>query len=122
MAAEYGFNPVPRSQAKILMGHHQESPYIPISDIDIPDTPVVRAVDKYVKAELSSETYNHSVRVYFYGIADGDLISWLGQAIVRNHFPGWEYTPEVFPTLFIVDDRCITLHAYFTISEPHQRI
>lgn len=67
MAAEYGFNPVPRSQTKILEGYHKESLYIPIGDIEIPDSPVVRAVDKYVKAELSPETYNHSVRVYFYG-------------------------------------------------------
>jgi hypothetical protein len=67
MAAQNGFNPVPRSQAKILKGHQKESPYITITDIYIPDTPVVRAVDEYVKAELSPATYNHSVRVYFYG-------------------------------------------------------
>ena len=67
MASEFGFNPVLRSQAKILEGHQRESPYIPIGDIEIPDTPIVRAIEKYVKAELSPETYNHSVRVYFYG-------------------------------------------------------
>jgi cyanamide hydratase len=71
MAAYFGFNPVPRSQAQILKGHQKESPYIPIADIEIPDTPVVRAVDQYVKAELSPETYNHSVRVYFYGYIPG---------------------------------------------------
>ena len=67
MAAEYGFNPLPRSQEKLLKGHRKDSPYVPIGDIAVPDTMVVRAIDEYVKKELSRETYNHSVRVYFYG-------------------------------------------------------
>jgi hypothetical protein len=29
-----------------------------------------------------------------------DFVSLLGQAIVRNHFPDWEYTPEVFHVPF----------------------
>jgi len=74
MASEYGFNPVFRSQVKILEGHQKESPYIAIGNIEIPDTPVVRAIEKYVKAELSPQTYNHSVRVYFYG----SVYPWLG--------------------------------------------
>ena len=68
MAAEYGFNPLPRSQEKLLKGHRKDSPYISIDEITIPDTKVVRAVDEYVKKELNQETYNHSVRVYFYGM------------------------------------------------------
>jgi cyanamide hydratase len=67
MTSEYGFDAVPRSQEKLLKGHNKESPYIPRSDISVPDTPVVRAVEEYVKKELSPETYNHSVRVYYYG-------------------------------------------------------
>lgn len=68
MAAEYGFNLLPRSQEKLLKGHKKDSPYISIDDIIVPDTKVVRTVEEYVKKELSPETYNHSVRVYFYGI------------------------------------------------------
>lgn len=67
MAAEYGFNPLPRSQEKLLRGHRKDSPYISLEDIPVPDTKIVRAVDEYVKKELSLETYNHSVRVYYYG-------------------------------------------------------
>jgi cyanamide hydratase len=70
MTSEYGFDAVPRSQAKLLKGHNKESPYIPASDISVPDTPVVRAVVEYVKKELSPETYNHCVRVYYYGMMD----------------------------------------------------
>jgi hypothetical protein len=123
MAAQNGFNPVPRSQAKILKGHQKESPYVPIADISIPNTPVVRAVDKYVKAELSPETYNHSVRVYFYGYIS--FVTW-------SHYQDRQLFAITSPIgnthlrycIFhsIVDDRCITLRAYCTISEPHQRI
>ena len=68
MAAENGFNALPRDPEVILKGHNKESPYIPMSEIVVPDTKVVRAVDEFVKKELSQETYNHSVRVYYYGI------------------------------------------------------
>jgi len=67
MATEHGFNAVPRDPEVILKGHNGESPYIPMKEIAVPDTKVVRAVDEYVKKELSRETYNHSVRVYYYG-------------------------------------------------------
>jgi cyanamide hydratase len=67
MAAEYGFNPLPRNPEKILKGHTKDSPYISIDDIPVPDTKTVRAVEEYVKKELSPETYNHSVRAYYYG-------------------------------------------------------
>jgi len=68
MAAEHGFNALPRDPEVILKGHNKESPYIPMSDIGVPETKVVRAVDEFVKKELSRETYNHSVRVFYYGM------------------------------------------------------
>ena len=70
MTSEYGFDAVPRSQTQLLKGHNKESPYIAASEIVVPDTKVVRAVEEYVKKELSPETYNHSIRVYYYGIND----------------------------------------------------
>lgn len=95
MAAKYGFNPLPRSQEKLLKGHKKDSPYIPISEIAVPDTKIVHAVNEYVKKELSPETYNHCMRIYFYGISTLQSADDTGQAIVRNHFPEWEYTNEV---------------------------
>jgi cyanamide hydratase len=65
--AEFGFVAVPRSQKKLLEGHNKPSPYCSIDDIAVPDTAVAHAVHEYVKKELSAETYNHSVRVYYYG-------------------------------------------------------
>src|SRR5271170_3320274 len=74
MAAEYGFNALPRDPEVILKGHSKESPYIPMSEIAVPDTKVVRAVDEFVKKQLSQETYNHSVRVYYYGMSKNNAI------------------------------------------------
>ena len=67
MTSEYGFDPLPRNPAKILEGHKKDSPYIPISEIALPDSDIVRAVEEYAKNELSPETYNHSVRAFYYG-------------------------------------------------------
>ena len=67
MATDHGFGAVPRNPTKVLEGHTKESPYVPVSEIIIPDTPVARAVNEYVQRELSPRTYNHSMRVYYYG-------------------------------------------------------
>lgn len=37
------------------------------ADVPLPDTPVVRAAMAYVKEELPEHTFNHSMRVFYYG-------------------------------------------------------
>jgi cyanamide hydratase len=37
------------------------------SQVPLPDTPVVKACLEYVKAELPEHTFNHSMRVFYYG-------------------------------------------------------
>lgn len=39
-----------------------------VDNILIPDTPLAKAVLDYARKELSEETFNHSMRVYYYGI------------------------------------------------------
>jgi cyanamide hydratase len=75
MASEHGFDALPRDPEIILKGHNKPSPYISIDDIALPNTAVARAVEEYVKKELSPETYNHSVRVYFYGSCFSDVVN-----------------------------------------------
>ena len=76
MTTEFGFTPVPRSQETLLKGHNKESPYVSVDDIAVPDTQVVRAVEEYVKKELSPETYRHSVRAFYYGIPSDDCLTY----------------------------------------------
>ena len=39
-----------------------------VDSIPIPDTPLAKAVLDYAQKELREETFNHSMRVYYYGI------------------------------------------------------
>ena len=39
-----------------------------IKDIKLPESSLVDNVQAYAKKNLSTETYNHSMRVYYYGI------------------------------------------------------
>jgi len=99
---KFGFVAVPRDPEKLLKGHNKESPHVTIEQIPIPESEVVKAVEEYVQKELSPETYNHSVRVFFYGnylLYLTDDLS--GQAIAKIHFPEWGYLPEVYLCLSI---------------------
>lgn len=67
---EHGFTAVPRDISKILNGAsklHDPSPLL-TQDLPFPSSPLVQEVQKYAKAKLNEQTYNHSMRVYYYGI------------------------------------------------------
>ena len=38
-----------------------------VDNIPLPSTPLANAVLEYAKKELREETFNHSMRVYYYG-------------------------------------------------------
>jgi cyanamide hydratase len=91
---EFGFDPVVRSPEKLLERYHKESPYIPVDEIQVPTTPLAVAVEAYVREQLSPQTYNHSVRVYYYGRLNQSSLT-AGIAMLKIHFPQWKFTPEV---------------------------
>lgn len=39
-----------------------------VDNISLPATPLAKAALEYARKELSEETFNHSMRVYYYGI------------------------------------------------------
>jgi len=51
---------------------------IPLTSIKLPDSKLAKTVMDYAKNELPLETFNHSMRVYYYGIA-----------IALHSFPTW---------------------------------
>ena len=66
--ASHGWTAVPRAQDKILANVNKDAPAkISVSDIKIPNSEVVRKTQEYAKKELPEQTYNHSMRVYYYG-------------------------------------------------------
>ncbi|KAI1080730.1 hypothetical protein F5B20DRAFT_589109 [Whalleya microplaca] len=70
--AKYGWTAVPRDVDAILNGRpyiHEPSP-LRVDDIPFPsDDPVVAKVQEYAKTHLPAPTYNHSMRVYYWGYA-----------------------------------------------------
>jgi len=68
---KYGWTAVPRKVETLLQQSEASGPAKPISvsSIKLPDSPLVKAVHDYAKRELAIETFNHSMRVYYYGQA-----------------------------------------------------
>ena len=67
---EHGFTAVPRDvDEKILKGAKNVKDPIPLSTehIDFPSEPLVQKIQEYAKAHLNEQTFNHSMRVYYYG-------------------------------------------------------
>lgn len=66
---EHGWTAVSRSLGQLVASRKTktESKTVSLEDIPIPDTSLVQRVAKYAKDNLSSQTFNHSMRVYYYG-------------------------------------------------------
>jgi cyanamide hydratase len=67
---KFGWTAVPRHLKTLLQQSQASSSpakHIAASSIKLPDSPLVKAVHEYVKKELPIETFNHSMRVYYYG-------------------------------------------------------
>jgi len=88
---KYGWTAVPRKVETLLQQSEASGPAKPISvsSIKLPDSPLVKAVHDYAKRELAIETFNHSMRVYYYG-----------QAILNHAFPSWS-SPSFNETYFL---------------------
>ncbi|RAQ54744.1 urea hydro-lyase/cyanamide hydratase [Aspergillus flavus] len=84
---EYGFTPV-ISSARALLSAAKPStpaPFISVADNPIPKTALAQRIDLYARSQLPEPTYNHSLRVYHYGLA-----------IKRHVFPSWSFTDETY--------------------------
>ncbi|KAL1700296.1 hypothetical protein EV121DRAFT_273179 [Schizophyllum commune] len=95
----YGFTAVPRDPEVLFKDHPTASGANPkqelftAADFPAPESPVVDAVEAFVKKELDQNTYNHSRRVYIYG-----------SALVRTHFPSWSYDPATYYITCLLHD------------------
>ena len=76
---EFGWPPVPRDRSNIPS---EDSAGTKADNVDFdkiwPISEVVKQAQGYVKQKLSTETYNHSLRVYCYG-----------HTMVSQHFQDW---------------------------------
>jgi len=82
----YGLEAVPHSQSELLKA---VSPWDPASyttsELLIPESEVVTKTLEYVKVKLPEKTFNHSMRVFYYG-----------SAIAHKHLPSFVPSLETY--------------------------
>jgi cyanamide hydratase len=91
----FGFTPVASSAQTLLSSVKPSSaaPFIPVSATPVPDTALSRRINEYAKSHLPVPTYNHSLRVYHFGLA------------IKSHlFPSWAFTNETYFLACILHD------------------
>lgn len=83
----YGFTPVLSSASALLkIDPPVSAPVaITVAETPVPSTPLAQRVNTYARAHLPTPTYNHSLRVYHYGIA-----------IKQYRFPTWSFSDETY--------------------------
>ncbi|KAB8217251.1 hypothetical protein BDV33DRAFT_140936 [Aspergillus novoparasiticus] len=84
---EYGFTPVISSASALLSAAKPSTPapFTSVADTPTPKTALAQRIDLYARGQLPEPTYNHSLRVYHYGLA-----------IKRHVFPSWSFTDETY--------------------------
>ncbi|KAJ5833433.1 hypothetical protein N7474_001744 [Penicillium riverlandense] len=91
----YGLTPVAASAAQVLSAAKPTSPapFISVAETPVPDTGLSRRISAYAQRHLPEPTYNHSLRVYHYGLA-----------IKRHLFPFWSFTDETYFLACVLHD------------------
>ncbi|KAI4174115.1 MAG: hypothetical protein LQ346_008287 [Caloplaca aetnensis] len=91
----YGWAAQPRDVSVLLEGRKNNKAPQPqhVSSIQLPDTALAKSVLEYARKELSTETFNHSMRVYYYG-----------KAIQMQQFPDWNFTDETYLLVCLLHD------------------
>lgn len=82
-----GLTAVPASASSLLSSVRASvpAPFIAVSETPVPDTLLAVRIRKYAQSHLPEPTYNHSLRVYHYGLA-----------IKKYLFPSWGFTDEAY--------------------------
>ena len=66
---DYGWTAQPRDPAIVLSSRANVKDPQPllVQNIILPETTLTKAITEYGKRELPEQTFNHSMRVYYYG-------------------------------------------------------
>lgn len=88
---KYGWTAVPHKVSSLLEQSESKgpAPTIDISSVPLPSSPLSKAVHEYAQRELPVETFNHSMRVFYYG-----------SAILQHSFPSWS-SPSLIETYYL---------------------
>ena len=112
----YGWTAVPRDPAILLNGQNNLQNPKPqeVQKFSLPRSTLATHVHDYATRELNEQTFNHSMRVYFYGrhplhalhhrLAPSSFVSPFvciakarsGKAIQSQQFPSWQLDDETY--------------------------
>jgi len=93
---EYGWTAVPHSLSAILANRPDpasKSTPLTTENIGLPETELAKQVLEYARAELPKQTFNHSMRVYYFG-----------RAIAIQHLPQFSHSPETLLVVALLHD------------------
>ena len=66
--AAFGWTAVPRSQTKLIAELGKLEPAkLSVDDVQLPDSEIFKKTFEYAKERLPEKTFNHSLRVCYYG-------------------------------------------------------
>lgn len=87
----YGWTAVPRKVSDLLQQSQASgpAPAISVSSTPLPSSALSKAVHEHAQRELPIETFNHTMRVFYYG-----------SAILQHSFPSWS-SPSLIETYFL---------------------
>jgi cyanamide hydratase len=70
LVTAYGWTAFPRKVETLLASRTETKTPLPVTieDVPLPSSALASAIHEYAKKELAPETFNHSLRVYYYGI------------------------------------------------------
>lgn len=101
----YGLTAVPASPTTLLtttpIPTQPPSP-ISVTQTPIPNTPLVQRINSYARLHLPKETYNHSLRVYYYGLAIKQYRFPVDSE--AEAFPEWDFDDETFFLACVLHD------------------
>lgn len=94
-AAKYGWPAIPRDPTRTFTDTttknlHAPTPHSP-STLPYPSTPLVEKSLAHISSHLPRETLNHSLRVYYYGVA-----------MLTDQFPGWMESGRLDPETWML--------------------
>ncbi|KAJ5224627.1 uncharacterized protein N7469_008130 [Penicillium citrinum] len=98
---EYGFTAVPASASTLLTSTpsypkpNTTPTFISITETPIPSTPLAQRINIYARTHLPEPTYNHSLRVYHFGLAIKKY---------RFRSSDWDFTDETYFLACVLHD------------------
>ncbi|KAL4957539.1 hypothetical protein BDW69DRAFT_180464 [Aspergillus filifer] len=100
---EYGLTPVPANTTTLFTQANittkLPAPAISPSETPVPSSPLCTRIKDYARSHLPEPTFNHSMRVYHYGLS-----------IKRSFFPDWTFSDETYFLTCMLHDIGTTKH------------